>query len=106
MGQAEEDDIHARRGLFGRELLEGKAREALEVGVGRGEGLADVVDGRHADELDVRVDEEAPNDLRGAVAAPADDRRLESLHGGCLALPRALWELRACGSARRRAAPG
>src|SRR5262245_21118357 len=42
--------------------------------------LADVVDARHPDELDVRVDEESANHLGSPVAAAADHRRLEALH--------------------------
>ena len=45
----------------------------------RAERLADVVDRRHAHELDVGVDEQPAHHLRAAVAAAADDCCLESL---------------------------
>ena len=42
--------------------------------------LADVVDRDHARELDLGMDQQAPDQLRAAVAGAADDDGLESLH--------------------------
>ncbi len=42
--------------------------------------LADVVDRDHADELDLGMDQQAPDELRAAVSGAADDDGLESLH--------------------------
>ena len=54
----------------------------------RGEKLADEVDGGDANELDVWMAKEAPNELRPAVTAAADDGCLESLgHGGGRLVP-------------------
>ena len=46
------------------------------------EGLAHEVDRGDTDELHVGVDQQAADDLGGAVAAPAEDGCLEALHGG------------------------
>ena len=43
------------------------------------ERLADEVDARDTNELDVRMKEEAPNDLAPAIPTPTDHRGLETL---------------------------
>ena len=48
--------------------------------VRRRQRLADVVDRDDADELDVGMDEQPPDELRAAVAGAADDGGLEALH--------------------------
>ena len=80
--QPEEDDVHPRGGLGGRDALELEVGEPLEVRMGRRERLADEVDRRDAHELDVGVEEEAPDELSAAVAAAADDGGLEALRHG------------------------
>ncbi|MFT3767719.1 MAG: hypothetical protein QM820_19875 [Minicystis sp.] len=81
MREAEEDDIHPRGRFLRGELLEPEIGESFEVRVRGGERLADEIDGRDADQLDVGVDEEPADDLGSAVAAAADDGGLEALHG-------------------------
>ena len=82
MREPEEDDVHPGRGLGRRDALELEVGEALEVRVRGRERLTDEVDRRDAHELDVGVEEEAPDELPAAVAAAADDGCLEALRHG------------------------
>ena len=84
VGQAEEHDVHPLGGLAGGDPFEPQLGPPFEVRVHRGERLADEVDRRDPDELDLGVEEEAANQLRAAVAGAADDGGLEALrgHGG------------------------
>src|SRR5213079_146162 len=65
---------------FGRrDAFERQIGQAFEVRVRRRERLADEVDRRHANELDVRMEEKAADELAAAVTAAADDGGLEAL---------------------------
>ena len=71
-----------RAASAGGERLEDELGPPLEGGIRGGERLADEVDRRDAHELDVGVEEEAPDELGAAVPGAAD-------HGGAVALARA-----------------
>ncbi len=74
----------------GEKPLEREVGLSLEVRVHRAERLADEVDRRDAHELDVRVEQEAPDELGAAVTAPADDRRARFAMRASLPLERGI----------------
>ena len=78
--QAEQRDVRAPRRLDRRHVLEAQLAPPGERRVHGAERLPHVVDGDHPNQLDVRVDEEAPDHLGAAVAGAADDDGLEALH--------------------------
>ncbi len=78
--QAEQGDVHAPRRLGGRNVLEPQVAAPGERRVNRAQQLTDVIDGHHADQLDVGVDQQAADHLGAAVAGAPDDDGLEALH--------------------------
>jgi len=73
-------DVGAARGLFRWHVLEAQRAAAGQRGVDRAQRLTHVIDRDDADQLDVRVDEQAPDELRAPISGAADDDGLESLH--------------------------
>ncbi len=63
VGQSHQDDVHVARRLGGRERLEDDVGAPFQLEVHGGDRLADVIDRRDARELDVRMHDEAPNEL-------------------------------------------
>ena len=78
--QRQQRDVRAARRLFGRDVLEAQRAAPGQRRVHRPQRLADVVDRDHAGQLDLGMDEQAPDHLGAAVTCAADDDGLESLH--------------------------
>ena len=80
VGQRQQRDVGAARRLVGRDVLEAQRAAARQRRVHGPERLAHVVDRDDADQLDVGMDEQAPDQLGAAVPRAADDDGLEALH--------------------------
>jgi hypothetical protein len=97
--QRQQRDVRAARRLLGRHVLEAQRAAARQRRVYGPQRLTDVVDRDDTDQLDVGMDEQAPDELRAAVPGAADDDGLEALHlVDCKpgARPGARYEPRSC----------
>ncbi len=80
--EAEHHDVDLLRGFCGRKTFERELRLPLEAQVNGRQRLADMVDRRHPNELDVGMVQETPDHLAAAVPAPSDHCRPQLCHVG------------------------
>ena len=78
--QPQQHDVTAGAASAGRDILEAQVGAPRAGQVHGPQRLADVVDADHADQLHLGMNQQAPDQLRAAVSAAADDDGLESLH--------------------------